>query len=237
MSSPPMPQPIRRRRRPGTPERRGPGSTQFARLPGVHRRARQGTASSVVIIRAADRAALGAEQSRPTCRVTSPFGIVRGRRPARTVHGQELDREPDGPFGCHLVVHLRWQGLGRARCHDDVDRRCGGENAAQLSLVDDEDPPGPITQSVPPAQAGRRRLLRPIRAGSHGTQRRRKFGSIAQGTRQLSPEPALPILGGERPLPELERGPVPDVLIVSAREFCDPLALGISPVTGDRALH
>jgi hypothetical protein len=64
-----------------------------------------------------------------------------------------------------------------------------------------------------------------------------KFGSVTQWAVERRIEPCRPLRGVEHPRSELEGRTVSNVLAMTARKLCDPIALLVTVVAGDISLH
>ena len=80
-------------------------------------------------------------------------------------------------------------------------------------------------------------MLVPIGTGTNESKTLRWFGSLAQRTVQRRSESLISFSHTEHPETFLKWWAVSDVLVVTAGEFSDPIAVTVLIVTGDRPPH
>lgn len=80
------------------------------------------------------------------------------------------------------------------------------------------------------------REARGLAARFSGRRRRRRH-FVAQAAFERRPEPSSPAVRVDDPRPQLERRLVAHVLLMAAGELRDPVAVRVSVVADDRALH
>ena len=119
----------------------------------------------------------------------------------------------------------------------DLNRRASVHGKVDGSLQYVKAPPHSVGDAVAFPKAGRQRVgierpCPPDRSEPVG-----QLGSVAQRTVQLCADPSGPTGFVENPAPILERGPVPDVLIVDARQLGDPVPYVVLVKPDDRALQ
>jgi hypothetical protein len=190
-----------------------------------------GAARPVAASITGDPPAFRANQGRPARRIaplgplTTHVGLgwASGLRRRIPVHGQELERHQQPLGRIDLVDHSRRYGLLRPGDQLPVDGRRGGRPEPQAAPLDPYATPGPAAQPVSPPQSRRQCAFIPLRR-AHRPHRLGKLGPIAQRAVEAATHPGLAAGRIQYPVPPLEGGTVPDVLVVAAFQFGHPVA-------------
>ena len=107
----------------------------------------------------------------------------------------------------------------------------------QPSVANPNQPPGTVRHTVGTEQARGDGQLIPFRAGSGQTEALRKLGTIAERAIERRSDLRRSTLDMDDPRSELERRPVPYVLVVPARQLGDPVAPLVEVEPRGRSFH
>lgn len=153
------------------------------------------------------------------------------------VDREEVDRETYRPQDSQRVLHVRRNGLGRARSQHDREQWFGRYDNPQFPMVHDNSIPYVACRPVGSKKARRYRALIHFWGGANRAEALGQLGSVTERAVDRCPEPCSPSLGLQHPCPDLERWPMAEVLIMTAGEMGDPVRFRILVVAGDDALH
>ncbi len=180
---------------------------------------------------------LGAHQADPARWVATVIDRCLGTRLLVPTGSEKVQGEADLADRSHLVVHLGRDRLFGTAHEFDVQGRLRRHRKLKTTVVDVDSSPATRTEAVGLTKTSGQGLLVPLRACAHQAQVGGKLGSVAKPALKGLADAAGASGCALHPGPFLERGAMPDVLIVAARELGDQVVFSVVVVAGDRSRH
>jgi hypothetical protein len=150
---------------------------------------------------------------------------------------EEINREPDRTEGLHVMLDAWRDRLCGSGVQCDIEGWIARHHELEPSVANPNHPPRTVRHAMGTEQARGDGLLIPFRARSGQMEALWKLGTIAERAIERRPDLRRSTLCVHDPRSDLERRLVPNVLVVPARQFGDPVALLVEVEPRDRSFH